>query len=183
MTRNAGSSTQENHFGQLLRVMAEKIVIFCRYYVPIIVLLPYRTLQFFYQIKTQVPIEPKHSSSFITDSEIQSEFAHHAPGVAMMNNGSFGCCPASVISALHQWQLKMLRQPSHFLLNELKNRILESRTIIKDLINAEDVDEVSIVDNISTAAAIVLQQTAWALLKGNSTKGMLSLCLAALMVP
>ncbi|XP_008246316.1 PREDICTED: probable L-cysteine desulfhydrase, chloroplastic [Prunus mume] len=168
--------------------MAERIIMFCRYYVLLVVLLPYRTLQFFYHklsfqvsrasnldaaegVENHAPIEPKPSSSFITNSEIQSEFAHHAPGVAMMNNGSFGCCPASVISALHQWQLKMLRQPCNFFLNDLQNRILESRTIIKDLINAEDVDEVSIVDNISTAAAIVLQQTAWAFAEGKFNKG------------
>ncbi|PQM37969.1 putative L-cysteine desulfhydrase chloroplastic isoform X1 [Prunus yedoensis var. nudiflora] len=168
--------------------MAEKIIMFCRHYVLLIVLLPYRTLQFFHHklsfqvsrasnldaaegIENHVPIEPKLPSSFITDSEIQSEFAHHAPGVARMNNGSFGCCPASVISALQQWQLKLLSQPDHFYFNELENRILESRYKIKDLINAEDVDEVSIVDNISTAVAIVLQQAAWAFAEGKFNKG------------
>lgn len=172
--------------------MAEKIITFCHYYVRSILLLPYQTLQFLYRkfsfqvlrvsnhhshnltsdgTENHVPVKPEVSSSYITDSEIQSEFAHHAPGVAMMNNGSYGCCPASVISALHQWQLKMLSQPNHFYLNELQNRILESRTIVKDLINAEDVDEISIVDNISTAVAIVFQQTAWAFTEGKFNKG------------
>ncbi|KAK9929967.1 hypothetical protein M0R45_027032 [Rubus argutus] len=61
--------------------------------------------------QTNFPIKQKFSS-FITDSEIQSEFSHHDPGVARINNGSFGCCPASVISALQQWQLKWLHQPT-----------------------------------------------------------------------
>lgn len=116
------------------------------------------------------PIKPK-LSSFITDSQIQSEFAHHDPGVARINNGSFGCCPASVITALQQWQLKYLRQPDHFYLNELQKEIVKSRTIIKDLINADHVDEISFVDNATTAVAIVLQQTAWAFAEGIYEKG------------
>lgn len=120
--------------------------------------------------QTNFPIKPK-LSSFITDSEIQSEFSHHDPGVSRINNGSFGCCPASVISALQQWQLKWLRQPDHFYFNQLHKGILESRNTVKDLINAEDVDEVSIVDNATTAVAIVLQQMQWAFSEGKFKKG------------
>ncbi|KAI4349860.1 hypothetical protein L6164_010407 [Bauhinia variegata] len=110
-------------------------------------------------------------SSFITDLEIQSEFSHHDLAVARINNGSFGCCPASVIAAQQEWQHKFLRQPDHFYFNELKKGILQSRTIIKELVNAEHVDEISIVDNATTAAAIVLQQTAWAFQEGKFQKG------------
>ncbi|KAF8038586.1 hypothetical protein BT93_B1194 [Corymbia citriodora subsp. variegata] len=120
--------------------------------------------------KTPLPKKPK-VSTFISDSEVQSEFAHHDPSVARINNGSFGCCPASVIAAQQQWQLKYLRQPDSFYVNELKKGILESRTVIKNLINAEDVNEVSIVDNVTTAAAIVLQQVAWAFAEGKFQKG------------
>ncbi|KAI4301654.1 hypothetical protein L6164_034909 [Bauhinia variegata] len=116
------------------------------------------------------PKKPK-LYSFITDSEIQSEFSHHDPAVARINNGSFGCCPASVIAAQQQWQLKFLRQPDHFYFNELKKGVLQSRAIIKELVNAEYVDEISIVDNATTAAAIVLQQTAWAFQQGKFQKG------------
>ncbi|KAF7818021.1 putative L-cysteine desulfhydrase, chloroplastic [Senna tora] len=111
------------------------------------------------------------SSSFITHSEIQSEFSHHDSSVARINNGSFGCCPASVISAQHEWQLQYLRQPDHFYFNQLHKGILQSRTIIKQLVNAEHLDEISIVDNVSTAAAIVLQQSAWAFQEGRFQKG------------
>ncbi|KAJ7977806.1 L-cysteine desulfhydrase [Quillaja saponaria] len=117
-----------------------------------------------------IPKKPK-ISSFITQSEIQSEFSHHDPAVARINNGSFGCCPASIIEAQQIWQLKFLRQPDHFYVNELKKGILRSRTIIKDLVHAEHVDEISIVDNATTAAAIVLQQTAWAFKEGKFEKG------------
>ncbi|KAH7542888.1 hypothetical protein FEM48_Zijuj02G0123000 [Ziziphus jujuba var. spinosa] len=120
--------------------------------------------------KTHIPIK-SNLSSFITDSEIQSEFAHHDPDVARINNGSFGCCPASVITALWQWQLKYLRQPDHFCHNELQKGLLETRTIIRELINADDVDEISIVYNATTAVAIVLQQAAWAFSEGIYKKG------------
>lgn len=122
-------------------------------------------------LKTHLPKKPKLAATFITDSEIQSEFAHHDPSVARINNGSFGSCPASVIAAQQQWQLRFLRQPDDFYFNGLQKGILESRNVIKDLINAEDVDEISIVDNATTAAAIVLQQIAWAFAEGRFQKG------------
>lgn len=43
--------------------------------------------------------------------------------------------------------------------------------MIKDLINADDVDEISVVDNATTAAAIVLQHTSWAFAEGRFNKG------------
>ncbi|XP_062143803.1 probable L-cysteine desulfhydrase, chloroplastic [Alnus glutinosa] len=122
---------------------------------------------------THLAKKPKLSSpsSFITLSEIQSEFSHHDPAIARINNGSFGCCPASIIEAQQLLQLDYLRQPDHFYFNNLKPGILESRTFIKQLINAHHVDEVSIVDNATTAAAIVLQRVAWAFAEGHFDKG------------
>ncbi|KAL6278420.1 hypothetical protein ACE6H2_022021 [Prunus campanulata] len=121
--------------------------------------------------KTHVPKKPKLSPAFITASEIASEFSHHDPNIARINNGSFGSCPASVIEAQRRWQLKYLAQPDHFYFNELKKGIHQSRTIIKDLINADHVEEVSIVDNATTAAAIVLQQAAWGFSESKFDKG------------
>lgn len=43
--------------------------------------------------------------------------------------------------------------------------------MIKDLINADDVSEVSIVDNATTAAAIVLQHVGWSFAEGLFNKG------------
>lgn len=94
----------------------------------------------------------------ISESEIRQEFSHHEKGIARINNGSFGSCPASVQSAQRNWQLQFLRQPDDFYSNTLREGILHSRTLIKGLINADDVEEVSLVDNATTAAAIVLQQ-------------------------
>ncbi|OIV95320.1 hypothetical protein TanjilG_07476 [Lupinus angustifolius] len=124
---------------------------------------------------SHTPKKPKlsFSSSSSSSSSIiaQTEFSHHDPSIARINNGSFGCCPASVIAAQQQWQLNYLRQPDHFYFNVLKKGILQSRTIIKHLVNAEHVDEISIVDNATTAAAIVLQNAAWSFHEGRFSKG------------
>ncbi|KAI3805864.1 hypothetical protein L1987_21751 [Smallanthus sonchifolius] len=114
--------------------------------------------------------KPKFSS-FITQSQIQQEFAHHQPGVARINNGSFGSCPGSIIAAQKRWQLKFLQQPDDFFFNQLPAQIIRSRTLIKNLINADDISEVSIVDNATTAAAIVLQHVGWAFAEGRFNKG------------
>lgn len=106
----------------------------------------------------RVSKKAKIPSSYITESEIRQEFSHHKPGVARINNGSFGSCPASIISAKQKWELQFLQQPDEFYFNELRSSILESRTAIKKIINADDVSEVSLVDNATTAVAIVLQQ-------------------------
>ncbi|EEF47166.1 L-cysteine desulfhydrase [Ricinus communis] len=97
-------------------------------------------------------------TQFITEPEIREEFSHHRPNVARINNGSFGSCPRSVLADQRNWQLKFLQQPDDFYFNTLRKGIRHSRTIIKNLINANDVDEISLVDNATTAAAIVLQQ-------------------------
>ncbi|CAN8253939.1 unnamed protein product [Cochlearia groenlandica] len=102
--------------------------------------------------------KPRLRTGLLTDSDIRSEFAHHQTGVARINNGSFGCCPSSVLDSQRQWQLRYLRQPDDFYFNGLRRGLLASRTVISDLINADDVDEVSLVDNATTAAAIVLQR-------------------------
>ncbi|XP_060217535.1 L-cysteine desulfhydrase [Lycium barbarum] len=119
-----------------------------------------------------LPKRPKLStSSLITDSEIRDEFIHHQPGIARINNGSFGSCPASIIAAQKRWQLRFLQQPDDFFINHLQKGILHSRTIIRDVINAEHVEEVSLVDNATTAAAIVLQHVGWAFAEGRFQKG------------
>ncbi|GKU91190.1 hypothetical protein SLEP1_g5095 [Rubroshorea leprosula] len=109
--------------------------------------------------------------STITPAEILSEFSHHDPSVTRINNGSFGSCPASVLSAQKQIQLQFLCQPDDFYVNHLQPGILRSRTLIKQFINADHVDEVSIVDNATTAASIFLQQIAWGFAEGRFQKG------------
>ncbi|PON43234.1 Glycine dehydrogenase (decarboxylating) [Parasponia andersonii] len=88
--------------------------------------------------------------------DIRQEFAHHLPGIARINNGSFGCCPESVLAVQRSWQLRFLRQPDHFYFNALRPALLRSRALIKDLVNADHIDEISLLNNATTAAAVVL---------------------------
>lgn len=120
---------------------------------------------------SHIAANKKLKLSLITEEEIRDEFSHHAADVARINNGSFGSCPATVIAAQRQWQLKFLRQPDDFYFNHLQPNILKSRQVIKDLVNADNVDEISIVDNATTAAAIVLQQVGRAFAEGKYNKG------------
>lgn len=101
--------------------------------------------------------KPKLTHS-ISSHELLHEFSHHQTAVARINNGSFGSCPRSILTAQTTWQLRFLQQPDDFFFNTLRNGILDSRKIIKNLINADDVEEISLIDNATTAAAIVLQQ-------------------------
>ncbi|WJZ90585.1 hypothetical protein VitviT2T_009718 [Vitis vinifera] len=110
-------------------------------------------------------------SAFISEEEIRQEFSHHQRGIARINNGSFGSCPASIIAAQKEWQLRFLQQPDDFYFNHLRKGLLESRTVVKGLINADSVDEVSLIDNATTAAAIVLQQIGRAFAQGKFQKG------------
>ncbi|GAU26864.1 hypothetical protein TSUD_02660 [Trifolium subterraneum] len=73
--------------------------------------------------------------------------------------------------AQQQWQLKYLRQPDQFYFNYLKPAINNSRSIIQDLVNAQHLDEISIVNNATIVAVIVLQHTAWCFSEGKSNKG------------
>ncbi|KAL9429745.1 hypothetical protein AB3S75_031546 [Citrus x aurantiifolia] len=110
---------------------------------------------------THLPEKPELSPTLISDSELLSEFSHHAQNKARINNGSFGCCLKSVLSAQQKWQLEFLKQPDDFYFNRLKDGIFKSRLAIKELVNADHIDEISIVDNATTAIAIVLQSVAW----------------------
>ncbi|XP_004495860.1 L-cysteine desulfhydrase [Cicer arietinum] len=123
------------------------------------------------------PTEPNHRhekkpklTRHISEPEIRQEFSHHQTNVARINNGSFGSCPRSVLAAQNSWQFHFLQQPDDFFFNTLRKGILNSRLIIKDLINADDVEDISLVDNATTAAAIVLQQIGRKFASGNFRK-------------
>ncbi|KAF3518150.1 hypothetical protein DY000_02063319 [Brassica cretica] len=62
--------------------------------------------------------DSKLRSSQSSSSEIESEFSHHDPAFARINNGSSGSCPSSVIAAQRDWQLWFLRQPNRFFFDE-----------------------------------------------------------------
>nr|XP_043622910.1 probable L-cysteine desulfhydrase, chloroplastic [Erigeron canadensis] len=124
---------------------------------------------------TTTTIDPNNPSSHNktknNNIDISAEFAHHDPTIARINNGSFGSCPNSIIQSQHHYQLQFLQQPDDFYFNHLKPSILRSRQSIKTLINANHVDEISIVDNATTAAAIVLQHVKWSFFESKFNPG------------
>ncbi|XP_074331652.1 putative L-cysteine desulfhydrase, chloroplastic [Apium graveolens] len=104
-------------------------------------------------------------SPLITPSELLSEFSHHDPTIARINNGSLGSCPSSIIAAHQHHQLQWLKQPDDYYFNTLKPSVLSARHFIRHLVCANSVDEVCLVDNATTAAAIVLQHVSWCFLE------------------
>ncbi|KAE8660826.1 Detected protein of confused Function [Hibiscus syriacus] len=76
---------------------------------------------------------------------------------------SFGSCPGSILAAQRQF----LRQPDIFYFNTLRDGITASRMVIQDFVNAVHIDKISLVDNATTAAAIVLQQIGRSFSEGN----------------
>ncbi|CAO2203275.1 unnamed protein product [Urochloa humidicola] len=107
----------------------------------------------------------------ITDAEIRAEFAHHDGAVARVNNGSFGCCPASVLAARSRWQRLFLSQPDAFYFHSLQPGLARSRAAVAAAVGAGGADEVSLVDNATTAAAIVMQHVAWSFSEGAFSPG------------
>jgi len=102
---------------------------------------------------------------------IRREFGHHEQGVSRLNNGSFGTCPASVLDSQAKWARLFLQQPDSFYFGPLQEGLLQSRKTVAELINAAHVDEVSLVDNATTAVAVVLQQVAWAFMENSFQRG------------
>lgn len=117
------------------------------------------------------PSAAKRPRAVISAAEVRAEFAHHDTAVARINNGSFGCCPASVLAAQARWQRLFLAQPDEFYFHGLQQGLLRSRTAVGSLIGAADVSEVSLVDNATTAAAIVMQHAAWSFAEGRFGRG------------
>ncbi|KAJ4783595.1 Pyridoxal phosphate (PLP)-dependent transferases superfamily protein [Rhynchospora pubera] len=105
---------------------------------------------------------------------VASEFAHHETGMARLNNGSFGSCPASVLQAQAVYQRLFLAQPDKFYFDTLQPALERSRRALMPFIglkDAESTEEVALVDNATTAAAIVLQHMAWQFTEGSFQKG------------
>ncbi|EES00610.1 putative L-cysteine desulfhydrase 2 [Sorghum bicolor] len=113
----------------------------------------------------------KRASAPITEADIRAEFAHHDGSVARVNNGTFGCCPASVLAARARWQRLFLSQPDAFYFDSLQPGLARSRAAVAAAVGACDASEVSLVDNATTAAAIIMQHVAWSFAEGVFARG------------
>ncbi|BBN14167.1 L-cysteine desulfhydrase [Marchantia polymorpha subsp. ruderalis] len=101
----------------------------------------------------------------------EREFDHHEAGVARLNHGSFGSCPSAVQKAQEEWKHKWFKQPDTFVYHQMEDGLLASRTAIARLINAQNVDQVVLLDNATTAASMVAQELVWGFLEGRFHKG------------
>ncbi|KAL2611287.1 hypothetical protein R1flu_022979 [Riccia fluitans] len=107
----------------------------------------------------------------VTGDVREKEFNHHEEGVAQLNHGSFGSCPISVQTEQAQWMEKWFKQPDTFIYHHMEVGFLDSRRTIAGLINSPSVDEVLLVDNVTTAASMIAQDLVWGFLEGRYQKG------------
>ncbi|KAL5226567.1 hypothetical protein ABZP36_014832 [Zizania latifolia] len=117
------------------------------------------------------PPAVKQPRAAITEAEMHAEFAHHDGAVARLNNGSFGCCPATVLAARARWQRLFLAQPDAFYFHHLKPGLARSRAALAAAVGAGDASEISLIDNVTTAAAIIMQHVAWSFVEGDFARG------------
>ena len=102
---------------------------------------------------------------------IQREFAHHHPGVARLNNGSFGSAPRRVLDDQAQWNAQWRRHPDEFCWDPLSDGFFAARQGLAELIGNPDVEEVVLLENATTGAAIVALDCMWEFLEGRYHPG------------
>jgi hypothetical protein len=107
----------------------------------------------------------------VREGVIEREFAHHHPGVARLNNGSFGSAPRRVLDAQAEWNGRWLRHPDAFCWEPLSDGFLAAREGLAELIGRPDVEEVVLLENATTGAAIVALDCMWGFLEGKFAPG------------
>ena len=106
-----------------------------------------------------------------TRAILEREFGHHHPGVARLNNGSFGSAPKRVLDDQAQWNMQWLQHPDAFVWSPLSDGFLATRQGLADMIGAPNVDEVVLLENATTGAAVVAVDCMWGFLEGRYSKG------------
>ena len=112
-----------------------------------------------------------------------SDFAHHAPGIARLNHGSFGATPKPVLAAVETYRARWLAQPDEdYFSNALDDELQTATAAAAGAIGAPTA-ETSLVENATVAVAIVFRR--WSQLEGtvllpaNSYGGVKASALAA----
>ncbi len=101
---------------------------------------------------------------------IAREFSHHLPGMARLNNGSYGSCPRTVLEVQASWSQRWLEQPDKFYFGPLEEGLLVARTEIARLIHAP-VEEVVVLENVTAAASMIALDVMWAFAEGRFKQG------------
>jgi len=83
------------------------------------------------------------------------------PGIAMLNHGSFGACPRTVLARQHRLRRQMEREPVRFLTRELEPLLDQSREALAGLLGAHAADLV-FVRNATTGVSAVLRSLRFA---------------------
>lgn len=107
----------------------------------------------------------------VRQATLESEFSHHLPYVARLNNGSFGSAPKRVLDVQAQWNQQWLQQPDEFCWDPLTEGFLAARQQIAELIQAPSVDEVVLLENATTGASMVALDVMWAFVERKYNKG------------
>jgi len=99
----------------------------------------------------------KDSNTVFGQQLKESQFGHHSPTAVRLNNGSFGACPTMVLSDVADLRAKWLSNPDDFWNYDLATGFLNSSdAIAKELFNDKSMGkEVAVVDNLTTAIAII----------------------------
>jgi selenocysteine lyase/cysteine desulfurase len=82
----------------------------------------------------------------------EKHFAHHAPNVLRLNNGSFGACPEGVLKKQRELQDEWNSNPDDFW-HSLSSRFDETTAVVASCVLNVPADEVCLVDNLTTGMA------------------------------
>ena len=76
------------------------------------------------------------------------------PEIIFLNHGSFGATPRPVMDAYQSWQIKLERQPVHFISHELLPELKRARQALGSYLNA-DADDLVYIPNATYGVNIV----------------------------